>query len=128
MNPISEAQNVLVGMEVLADWLGEGGRPVPDYMANERAQSCVGCTMNRAPKWWETAKDLAAQTIRLELEARHTMKISSPFDESLGMCAACGCCMRLKIHVPISHIRDHTTPETLAKFPSHCWQRHELTS
>ena len=118
---------------VLHDWLGEGGEPVDWRIAEHRASICATsgpggspCPMNVAPKWWEHAKEKAADYIREHLEVKHRSQIGTTKDSHLHMCRACGCCLPLKVHVPISHIIRHTSEETIARFPSNCWIPTEL--
>lgn len=82
--------------------------------------------MNKAPKWWETAKEVIANWIRKELEIKSHMNLRVGAEERLHMCAACGCCLRLKVWTPRQHIRDHITKKQLEKAPEYCWMRKEL--
>ena len=118
MNPIAE---VITAEQIVVDWVGSGGVPVPSELSSERAYICAGCPENRGGKWWATAKHKIADVIRSHLEIKNGMQISTSFDDELNMCRICGCALPLKVHVPIQHILDHTDSETLAKFPAHCW-------
>jgi hypothetical protein len=126
MNILKELEHDASGLAVLQDWLGEGGVPVDKDKAAERAQVCVRCAENTAPLWWEKAKDMIAWFIRKQLEFKHRMELSTEHDDKLHMCACCGCCARLKVHVPAEHIKAHTTQETMDSFPAHCWIKKEL--
>lgn len=111
---------------VLTDWLGAGGKPVPQDHAEGRAAVCVGCPENRAPKWWEIVKSAIAETIRLHLSLKHEMNIRVSTEERLGMCKVCGCAIPLKVHVPIEHIAENTGGDVKERFPNHCWIHNEL--
>lgn len=114
-------------MSVLTEWLGSGGVPVALQIAERRAEVCSGCLFNTAPNWWQkmTADPIAA-TIRKMLEVRHSLGMKLADEEALQMCSCCGCCTRLKVHVPIEQIQAHSTPEQLAAFPAWCWIKREL--
>lgn len=132
MNPLTEIQNDISGMAALADWLGDAGEPAHPMVAAMRASRCVEanngepCPMNRAPKWWEKAKEIPARWMRKELELKNHMKLRVPQEDRLHMCAACGCCLPLKVWAPRSLIRDHTTQKQLAQMPDYCWIKKEL--
>lgn len=124
----TEIQNDIVGAAILRDWLGDGGEVVPQRDAEARAHLCLQCPEHRPAKWWEIFfKDPVARAIRRNLELKRRMNLSLSADESLGMCKACGCCMRLKAWVPIAHVAAHTTDEKLAEYPkTGCWIRSEI--
>jgi hypothetical protein len=112
-------------MEVLTSWLGDGGKPVPTPLAQSRANVCKTCPLNCAGKWWESAKHIIADEIKRQLELKHDMRIGISDEDDLYMCKGCGCCLRLKIHVPIKHIVEHSSEETMNKYPAHCWIKTE---
>lgn len=103
------------------DWLGEGGKPVSKFQATERAFICSICPENQYPKWWEHSKQAIATMMRKHLEYKNQASISTERDADLHMCKVCGCCLPLKVHVPMKHIMAHTDAETLARFPENCW-------
>jgi hypothetical protein len=130
---IQELKQDISGLEALADWLGDGGRPVHPVLAEMRATRCArgnhgkACPLNRAPRWWEKAKEIVAAWIRKELELKNGMSLQVEEEEQIHMCGACGCCLRLKVWTPASHLRDHVDLKKLATLsPDYCWQRKEL--
>lgn len=110
---------------VLHDWLGEGGVPVYQRQAEHRAAICIQCPENRHGKWWESAKTAIANVIKDQLSAKNGANITVSTEEQLNLCAICGCCLPLKVHVPLHHILEHTDAATLARFPEMCWIRKE---
>lgn len=126
MSLIDEIRKDISGAEILADWLGSGN-PVHPMVSEARAAICGKCVENREPNWWDKhIKEPVAHWIRSELELKRHMGISVPNEESLGICRVCGCCNALAVHVPIVHIKDHTTKEMLSKFPDACWKKKEI--
>lgn len=116
-------------LAALKDWLGEGGTPVNSGLAAQRAVICRDCPENRAPLWWEKmTKEPIAAVIRSQLALKHDLNLAVEHEDDLHMCRVCGCCIRLKVWVPISHIKKHTSPEQLLKFPNWCWIRDEYDS
>jgi hypothetical protein len=106
---------------ILKDWLGDGCKPVHPGVAESRAKTCEVCPKNQDPRWWEMAVDLVAGSIRQYIEHKNSLELSVPNESNLGMCRVCGCCLPLKVHVPLDHILKNTKTETLARFPENCW-------
>jgi len=108
--------------EALLDWLGSGGFPISATLAEKRAAICVSCPLNVEGLWWErNLKDPIAQAIIKTLEIKNSMKISTPLDDKLGMCKACGCVNSLHVHAPLIHILQHTKMQTMQRFDDGCW-------
>lgn len=120
-----------LGMDTrgLQDWLGEGGRPVAAELANYRASICAPCRGNQKGDWrrWLTTK--GAGVIRGYLGHKHSMALATQWDEKLGICVACKCCMELKVWSPIQHIRDTIERDVEVKLlhtNDKCWVLQEL--
>jgi hypothetical protein len=106
----------------LTEWLGAGGVPVPGEEAQRRADICLTCPLNRTDvNLWDKVKGAVAESIRDQLEVKHQMEIYTHNETQLGICEACGCVLKLKVHVPLPHILNHT-PD-LQKFDKCCWIR-----
>jgi hypothetical protein len=63
----------------------------------------------------------AADLIQKEIEQIHDMKLSTPYDNRLGVCAACLCPMEKKVHAPLEIIEKHTLPAVKADLDPRCW-------
>lgn len=133
MSILEELRNDVVGVGLLVDWLGDGGEPVSQILAEHRAYACTHgdngypCKFNVEPGWWDKhVKEPIAETIRADLELKKRLRLHVSSEDALAMCKPCGCCMKLKIWTPLKHIRGHTPPEVFEKFPSWCWQRKEI--
>jgi len=109
------------GIGLLLDWLGEGGKVVPQKVADHRARICFKCDYNVSPRWWEKSKTKIAHWIRAQLEIKHDMKLRAAHEDDLNMCKICGCLTKLKVWVPASHILEHTSVKTMREFPEWCW-------
>jgi len=109
-----------MSLDILVEMFGPTAKPVEHFKAEQRGSVCEICPKNKAPLWWEKLlKDPIAETIRRLLEFKNHMDLRVSMEESLQMCEVCGCCTRLKIHVPISHIVAHMKPED--HYPDNCW-------
>lgn len=109
-------------MNPLLDWLGSGGIPVAKELAESRAIVCETCPENRAPKWWEWAKNPIADCIRERLEVKTAMQLRVSNEDGLNMCRVCGCCIRLKVWTPLERILPNVD---VSEFPEYCWIRRE---
>lgn len=129
---IAELRQTANGAHVLDDWLGAGGMPVPLHQAELRSAACLygtkmgaPCQFNVAPKWWERFfKDPVAIAIRGHLEVKNNIGLRLSKEDDLHICGVCGCCLPLKLFVPIEHIKAHHKPEH--QYPPHCWVRKEM--
>lgn len=109
------------------EWLRSGREAVPSEQSARRAAVCTGgeggekCPCNGSPNLaqWFTVK--AQQLLQLELERRLDLKLSTPFDENLGVCSACLCPMKLKVHTPTDIILKHMKPEVRKDLDPRCW-------
>src|SRR6187399_2318335 len=102
-NRIAQTTNFLA---VRKSWFGDGGEPVSTELAQARADVCLKCPMNYKGDWiWAMATRIA---INAQSQLRRMMNLKVNGEENLKTCEACGCVLRLKVHVPIAHIYRHT--------------------
>jgi hypothetical protein len=121
-------RQVGAGAAVLRDWLGEGAVPVPGEQASGRAAVCAQCPMNsknngraQAP-WLNRFTQAASEYLRAQLALRQDLNLTTPSDEQIdGVCEACLCPLRLKVHVPMEHIKKHLSAEVKTKLAPGCW-------
>lgn len=128
MNMLKLIRSSKTGVEIIHEWLGEGGIPVDREMSCARAVTCEDCDQNEKGTWWETATNMVGAVIRKHLAIKNAAEISTPSDKNIGTCKVCLCNLPLKVQVPIAHIKTHTTPEEIEKFPAHCWIKKEIES
>lgn len=111
--------------EILADWLGEGGKPVDSSLSEGRAAICAACPYNK-PYSNFSITSMAAKTIKSFMDAKNKLSLTTPHDEKLGNCEICGCDLALKVHVPIENVMAGTDDGLLQLFPDGvCWIRTE---
>lgn len=109
-------------LDNLTSWLKDGAPVVSAELAEKRGQTCVSCEFNTKSAWWEKiSKDPIADTIKQWIQIKDSMNIGVSSEKELGMCRICGCCARLKAWEPLHYIVDNSSPETMAKYPAHCW-------
>lgn len=118
-------KNDAAGLAILREWLGDDSKPVSTLQACARSVSCVKCEMHRPARWWDTIKHAVATAIKRHLEIKNKVGLRVDLEEELGMCKACGCCVRLKIWVPLKHIEAHQTEDVWNKLAPNCWMLRE---
>lgn len=115
------AQGTAIGL----DWLGSGGVPVSQELADKRAETCVSCKEHGPGEWYVQGP---AELVKQAIEAWRKFTGKSDFEfktaqgDKLQSCGACHCLLTLKCFVPLDHIVLKTKPEIMARFPKdHCW-------
>jgi hypothetical protein len=113
------------GVRTLADWLGGGGVPVSQELADKRALTCSDCPQNGKGDWLSTFTIPAQNLIRRQLQERKDLKLTTPYDDKIQMCEACACPLHLKVHVPIVYVNQRIPPAIREKLDKRCWILHE---
>jgi hypothetical protein len=117
----SKISRAVGGINLLTDWLGAGMKPVDASLALKRSKVCLKCPMNQLGDFWQRIEAKIAETIRTVLEIKSDLDLKLPDEDKLHSCTACDCWVPLKSFVPISHIKETTDEETLAKLHPKCW-------
>lgn len=118
---VAAVRNVAAGVGVLLDWLGSGGKPVDQTLADSRAAICSTCPRNDGGDFTAFFTKPIADRIRTQLEIRNDLQLRTPHDEKLTVCSACDCPLKLKVWVPMEHILAHTSEDTKTKLDPRCW-------
>lgn len=114
-------KKVTAGVGVLIDWLGTGAKPVSPTQAECRAAICVKCPKNKPGDLTSWFTVPASNLIRQQLAIKDDMALKTPHDTALGVCEACACPMKLKVHTPLKHVAGHLLPESRAALDPGCW-------
>jgi len=122
---VGNGKQIKAGVQLLFDWLGDGAVTVPSPLAAERAKVCGLCHLNQNGDWTAYFTGPISERIRTTLEMRKEMKIQTSFDDSLGVCKACACPLKLKIHVPVEFIKAHASAAMKADLAPGCWMTAE---
>ncbi len=109
-------------LAIYKDLFGATGKVVPREEAERRAASCVACPLN------DTAGGLkayfvkeAAQELMLLFGILKDMDVNTSLDDKLGVCKACSCPMRSKVHIEGAVLKKNMPPEDIAKLHPSCW-------
>jgi len=120
---VAAVKKLGAGVGLVRDWLGEGLRPIPKEEAESRAAICAVCQLNQEASITEWAYSKVAGGLKMLMEVRDEMKLSTSRDAELKTCKACSCALVLKVHAPMEHIKAHTTPDIMAALDDKCWVR-----
>lgn len=123
MAPLQNLVSVAVGAKILVEWLGEGGNPVDQSLAEHRASICAGCNQNGPGDWLSVFTAPVANQIKKQIALKRGLRLETGHDKQLGLCMACSCPLPLKVFTPLKHINNHMTDAVkveLEKVP-HCW-------
>ncbi len=119
------------GTNVLREWFGAGAVPVPRAVAVSRSQVCYlnpdkKCEFNTPG--FEPA-EIVSEVIRQQAEKKNELSLNVPNEESLHTCQLCLCPLKLKVHVPISHIAEQQPKEVVERIREKapwCWMVKEI--
>lgn len=121
MTLIDQAKQMIEGVKTLKDWLGSGAETVPWRLAQQRANVCLKCPMNQPGNM---ATGAIADAVKKQIELKNKLKLRVVGEKSLLHCTACGCVLRLKVHIPIDKLG--LTAVDIGKYDPNCWQRKEF--
>lgn len=113
------------GARSLLQWLGEGGEPVKPALAESRAAICVKCPLNKNIELKDFFVQGASELIRRQIEFAKECSLDTIVSKDLGICNACGCPLKLMVHIPIEHKLSGMTKESFDALDSKCWVRSE---
>lgn len=122
MSLFDRVESIDRGVEVITDWLGDGGIPVDRELAQARADICLNCPSNTAGN---RLIECVATAVRRHVEVKNKLGLRVSGEKSLHECGICLCSLKLKIWVPIGLIRRHMMEGEMDKFPDYCWQKIE---
>jgi hypothetical protein len=122
MNILQRIVNDAKAVQILAEWVGEGGIVVDQEDAQSRADTCLECPKN---KLGFTLEKAVAEAIKRQKELKSRMELRVKGEKRLGTCKVCGCPPSLKIWIPLQRTLSHTTADELAEFPENCWLHKE---
>lgn len=121
----SRLGNVAAGAEANVEWLKSGAEAVPKQVAEGRAAVCLRCEMNGKGGLERFFTVPLANAIRHAYAQRREWKLETAYDNQLGVCEACNCPLKLKVHFPINIVRSKLTDAAKAALWEQCWIRLE---
>lgn len=122
---VAGAKKIVVGIGVLFDWLGSGAKAVDSALAEIRAQTCARCPLNGNGDLTSLFTVPASRMIQQQIEIKTKMRLATSLDDSLGVCDACLCPLKLKVHTPLEHILERLSEDQKAQLHPDCWMLKE---
>jgi hypothetical protein len=114
-------KRVNAGAALLLEWEKTGEPPVESAEAVRRSVICETCPQNGKGDLTSWFTVPAAELIRGRIGRLHSLKLTTPSDEKLGVCMACMCPLKLKVWAPLPLIKKHLSQEVKNDLPAHCW-------
>lgn len=109
------------GAATLAAWLGPGGKPVDPTLSQARADVCLNCPKNGQGGLLAYFTKKASNLVQKQMEERSNMKLATTVDEKLGVCTACECPIKLKVHTPLEYILARIPESATKELDPRCW-------
>lgn len=116
------------GVQIISDWLGDGGVPVSQELANGRGAVCLKCPLNQDGHNVAKLTDKIAEAILDQRRKKLEMNLRVEGEADLHTCEVCLCHLPLKVWVPIKTIAERTHPKLMEKFPEYCWMKTETST
>lgn len=113
------------GGKILVKWIASGAEAVAPELSHSRASVCVQCPLNGKGDWTSFFTQPVSNAIVAALEDRKQMQLSTPLDDQLGVCEACSCPLKLKVHMKIEPILADMPYESFDALAANCWIRAE---
>ncbi len=119
--PPALAEKLAAGARTITDWMGEGATPVDGEKAAARAHVCAACPLNQPGDLSNFFVRSASELLKQQIETFKQLSMTTPDDDRLGVCAACSCPLRLKVHVPVEHILRRLPQASRDLLHETCW-------
>lgn len=127
-----KGKKLLSGATILADWLGDGLKPISQELAQTRSDICTGrINGNPCPHNNPGFKpvEAIAEIIRAWSEKKNDMTLKVIGEDALHSCDICLCSLPTKVWAPMETIVARTSQAMFGKFsaeaPSNCWMRNK---
>ena len=121
LNLLQRGRQLAAGGLVQVEWIGSGAEAVPKELSERRAATCADCPQNEVGDWLRFFTQPVSNAIRIALNSRREMKLETSSDDKLGVCNACSCPLKLKVHMPLDRILSHLPAESKAALDPRCW-------
>jgi len=133
---LRSAKHAAAGVNILKDWLGEGGVPVTPELAQARADVCLKgdqdkdgnpckCRNNKEGHFFQKLTTAIAKAIHEQRREKLRLGMRVEGEEELHTCTVCDCHLPLKVHVPFKTIAERTSDVQWEEFPEFCWMNKE---
>jgi hypothetical protein len=117
------AKRIWSGVKTLNSWIDSGEPAVPAPESERRAGICVTCPLNGQGGLEAFFSVPASEAIKRQFTKLESRKLATPHDAKLGVCSACSCPLKLKVHTPMHFIKEYLQPDVIAELRkgNNCW-------
>lgn len=105
----------------IGEWIRDGSKPVSPELAQARSAICVKCPLNLPGTMENFFERAVSELVLRHVRAASDDGFTTTNDSKLGVCSACYCPLRLKVHFGIKYITDNLSPESVAALDKNCW-------
>lgn len=110
------------GIKYWVEQFGPDGKPVGKELSERRAAVCATCPQNDLERRLEDYFiGPVANGFKFVYEMMRDIKLETSVDAKLGVCRACSCPLKSKVHGKLDHILGIMSESTLSGLPEHCW-------
>ncbi|HEU4344047.1 MAG TPA: hypothetical protein VFU31_21030 [Candidatus Binatia bacterium] len=118
---VRSARHAAVGSKIIIDWLGSGGQPVAQELAQARADVCLQCPKNQEGHFVAKLTAFVAKAIHDQRREKLRMGLRVNGEDRIHTCSVCSCHLPLKLFVPYDVIAARTLESEWKEFPDFCW-------
>jgi len=111
--------DVVSWASTMVDWAKKGFKFVPQEKANDRAEICAKCPKNIDVAGCVGCSGVAGLVSKIRGDR------STPYDDQLRVCGACGCVLKVLVNLEVGTIaKSHSLDMPYAQI---CWVKEELS-
>lgn len=118
-------ESIGIGSRILFDWLGDGGKPVPQEQSDSRAATCRSCPHNWEGDWFNKLTAEVVSVVMMQRRAKMGLGLHVKDENGIHFCEVCQCHLPTKVHVPLKHIESYTPEQVWSELPEICWMKKE---
>ncbi len=125
-----KAKKIWAGVKTSNEWIDSGAPPVAKETSEIRASTCAKCPKNGKGDFTSWFTKPASEVIGKQIERINGMKLTTSVDATLNVCEVCLCPLKVKVHTPMTFIKAHMSPDTLAELRQvpNCWIPKEISA
>lgn len=117
----AKARLLNAGHSLIQEWKREGYDVVPSDESSRRADICSRCPKNGSGGLERYFTLPMSALIKRDMEELQGRKLTTSSDEKLGICEACLCPLKVKVHCALPLIQKHLQPEAKSELWTECW-------
>lgn len=118
---VSAVKKLASGSGLLMEWDASGAGTVAQEEANARAKVCSECPLNNVANYEHWQKIPAATAIKSRIARLNGLKLSTPYDQKLGLCDGTYCPTAYLVHAPKVILDKRVGAKIRPGLNANCW-------